>query len=275
MATRPDDLAELTEAVLASRKYRRVAPSLIRSIGAAELDKGRSTKEAIKATKGKLHQTAGAYQSRRMPYDGWLDDLRQTVAQESPQSEVYRSLCREAMGYHASSRERLPLLDTFYPQLLAELPPLRSVLDVACGLNPLAIPWMPLAPGFTYWAYDIYSDQIDFLNQFFCISGLSGRAEVRDVLNDCPLQKADVAFVLKTIPCLEQVDAAAGTRLLANLRVRHLIVSFPAQSLGGRKKGMPANYETHFRELVADRPWTVRRFLFASELVFLVDKSPP
>ena len=51
-----------------------------------------------------------------------------------------------------------------------------------------------------------------------------------------------------------------------------LIISFPAQSLGGRNKGMAGHYDTHFRALVADKPWQIERFDFATELVFRVIK---
>ena len=48
------------------------------------------------------------------------------------------------MGYHSSTRERLPILEQFYARALADIPPARVVLDLACGLNPLALAWMPL-----------------------------------------------------------------------------------------------------------------------------------
>ncbi|TES88736.1 MAG: 16S rRNA methyltransferase, partial [Anaerolineales bacterium] len=49
-----DDLSQLLNAVLESAKYRHVHPELVERIGAAELEKGRKLKEAIKATKNKL-----------------------------------------------------------------------------------------------------------------------------------------------------------------------------------------------------------------------------
>ena len=81
-----------------------------------------------------------------------------------------------------------------------------------------------------------------------------------------------MAFILKAIPCLEQVDKSAGLRLLETINADYLVVSFPAHSLGGKNKGMTANYESRFYKLVTHKPWSIQRFEFPGELVFLVSK---
>ncbi|MBC7324349.1 MAG: 16S rRNA methyltransferase, partial [Moorella sp. (in: Bacteria)] len=53
----------------------------------------------------------------------------------------------------------------------------------------------------------------------------------------------------------------------------YLLVSFPTYSLGGRGKGMRVNYAQRFEQLVADKPWTIWRFDFPTELAFLVHKG--
>jgi 16S rRNA (guanine(1405)-N(7))-methyltransferase len=259
---------KVVAAVLASRKYQWVAPALVQAIAAGELAKGRSLKEAIKATKNQLHQSAGAYQTGRMDYAAWLGDLRRAYGAGDP--ERWRQQLRAVMAHHASTAERLPILDAFYGEILAQLPPLQSVLDVACGLNPLAYAWMPLSPATRYYACDIYSDQVAFLNDFFHLAGIAGQAEVRDVVQNPPAQAVDLALMLKTIPCLEQMDRQAGARLLAALNARFWLVSFPARSLGGRQRGMVDHYAAHFETLLAGRGYPVQRFDFDGELAFLV-----
>jgi 16S rRNA (guanine(1405)-N(7))-methyltransferase len=51
-----------------------------------------------------------------------------------------------------------------------------------------------------------------------------------------------------------------------------MLVSFPAQSLGGRNRGMVENYSAHFADLVQGYDWKIERFLFATELVLRVTK---
>ena len=265
------ELEQLVRAVQASPRYRDIDPRFIQGIGARELVRRRDLKAAIKATKGKLHQVAGAYWISRPRYRAWLEALR--AAARRGDEEGFRRACIEAMGYHASTRERLPILDRFYATVMSTLAPVDSVLDIACGLNPLAIPWMPLAPGATYYACDLYQDMMAFLEEFMRLVPVRGRALTGDILQASSLPRARVALLLKTLPCLEQVDKEAGRRLLDEVPAAYVLVSYPAHSLGGRAKGMVAYYEAQFRALMTGRDWPFRRFLFDTELVFLVFKG--
>ena len=276
MNTRPEPAAPapleaLVAAVLKSAKYGNLAPELIRDIGARELANRRNLDEAIKATKRKLHQIGGAYTVGSRDYARWLEQLR--IAVESGQRSKLLACCKQMMSYHTSTKERLPILERFYAETLAGIPPPRTVLDLACGLNPLALPWMPLAEHAAYYAYDIYHDMAEFLNEFLTLTRTAGRAEARDVLRHPPEQAADLALLLKAIPCLEQIDAAAVYRLLEYVNARHMLVSFPVRSLGGKSKGMSENYEARFTALVAGKPWKITRFAFATELAFLITRN--
>jgi 16S rRNA (guanine(1405)-N(7))-methyltransferase len=260
------DLDDLVAAVSASAKYRGIDRALVRRIGQEELAKRRTLKTAIKATKDRLHQVGGAFLAQVMLYDRWLGELRAAA-----DAGDLRPMCRAIMAHHTSMRERLPFLDDFYAAIFADLPPITSVLDLACGLHPLALPWMPLAPGARYHACDIYAEMIAFIGAFLPLTGVRGKATTCDVTQAIPPEPADLAFLLKAIPCLEQIDRDAGRRLLAATPARWLVVSFPSQSLGGRHKGMPAFYEAHLHELVAGKDWAIRRLAFPTELVFVID----
>jgi 16S rRNA (guanine(1405)-N(7))-methyltransferase len=261
----------LIEAVLASSKYKSIDVNFIRHIGLQEFSRHRNLKEAIKATKNKLHQVGGAYQTSAPRYSVWLDELK--FAKRSANKERFLDICKWIMQYHSSTRERLPVLEQFYSTIFANLPPINSVIDIACGLHPLAVPWMPLHDHVQYVAYDIYEDMIGFLNESLALMPVKGSAKVCDVIHDCPARRVDVAFMLKAIPCLEQVDKSAGLRLLETINADHLVVSFPARSLGGKNKGMATNYEARFYEQVGYKPWSIQRLEFPGELVFLVGKS--
>jgi 16S rRNA (guanine(1405)-N(7))-methyltransferase len=269
------ELDQLVAAVGASPKYRQVSPDVIRRIGARELAVRPTLKAAIKETKNALHQAAGAFMERPIDYDRALETL--TAAWEAGGGDLaapgFREACRQVMGLHTSTRERLPILDVFFAETLAGLEGVRTVLDVACGLNPLARPWMPFGPDVVYSACDIYLDQAAFVDAFLRLIGLPGQATTCDVIGRVPSEAVDLALVLKTLPCLETADRAAPMRLLAGLNARWLLVSFPAQSLGGRRKGQAAHYEARFLEGTAASGWAVSRFTFETELAFLIDKG--
>ena len=278
----PDDqLERALTTLLAARKYRTVHTGLARAIAAAELAKGRSLKEAVKATKNQLHQSAAVYIRRNLQYDDVLSQLQTAVAAAkrgpdnfapSDNAAVRALLCR-LLSAHASTNERLPQLDTFYAQLFQHLPPVRSVLDIACGLHPLARPWMPLPPEAAYHAIDIFADQIDFLNRFFSIMGYAGTAEQRNALDDMSKPAADIAFLLKTLPCLEQIESGAGERLLHRIDAPILIVSFPNHTLAGRKQGMAQHYAANFEALISNARWQAQTLTYPSEQVYIVRKD--
>src|SRR5260370_6649347 len=204
-------LDQLIEAILASPKYKSVSSDLVRYIGTQELAKGHNLKEDIKGAKNKLHQVGGAYQDSAPRYRAWLDKLKQ--ASQTENRKELLAVCQWIMQYHSSTRERLPILEQFYSTILANLPPINSVIDIACGLHPLAIPWMPLSEHVQYFAYDIYEDMIGFLNASLALMPVQASGKVSDVIHSCPMQKVDIAFILKAIPCLEQEDKSAGLPL--------------------------------------------------------------
>jgi 16S rRNA (guanine(1405)-N(7))-methyltransferase len=136
---------------------------------------------------------------------------------------------------------------------------------------------MALPAGSTYTAVDIYTDLAEFLNGFFRLLpgeglALQGEALARDVLEFEPGRMYDLALALKAIPCLEQVDKTAGSRLLDHLPARWLIVSFPVSSLGGRNKGMVVNYGAAFESLLAKKGWPAQRLDLPGELVYRIEK---
>jgi 16S rRNA (guanine(1405)-N(7))-methyltransferase len=266
-------LDELVMQVRSSAKYAQVNADLVRRIGALELKKRRSLKAAIKETKNTLHQVAGMFAEEKASYGEWLKILVANAVALTRTPLPLGERLRKILSHHASTRERLPILETFYKTIFADLGPIHSVLDVACGLNPLAIPWMGLAPGATYHAVDIYDDMMAFLQQAMSTMGMRGTAESRDVVADCPSDDVDVALILKAIPCLEQLDKHAGQILLDTIRARHIVVSYPTRTVGGKNIGMVATYDARFNDLIANRDLRVKRFVFENELVFRISNS--
>jgi 16S rRNA (guanine(1405)-N(7))-methyltransferase len=264
-----DDLSKLLEAVLKSPKYRHVHPGFIERIGAVELAKGVKLQAAVKATKNKLHQVGGAYFTTKIKYDFWY----QALIESTKEPLSLKAICREILSLHTSTQERLAILDEFYEMIFSELPKVKSILDLACGLNPLTIPWMPLDKSTSYYACDIYRDMVAFLNSCLPIFEVKGRAKVCDVIAAPPNQPVDLALILKSLPCLEQVDSNTGIRLIDAINAKHIVVSYPVASLGGEGKGMVKNYEDSFRRLVDGRGWEAKKYLFKSELAFLISRK--
>jgi 16S rRNA (guanine(1405)-N(7))-methyltransferase len=262
-------LDALVAEVLASSKYRHMSPELVRTIGAQELANRRTLRDAVKETKGRLHQVAGAFLDRAPRYKDWLAELHAASADPV----ALREACRSIMAGHASTRERLPLIEPLYATVFAALPPVSRIIDAACGLNPLAAPWMPLAPGAAYYACDLYADMCAFIGTALPLLGLSGEAAVCDLAASAPPWEADVALALKIVPVLEHLRRGAGRDLLHGLRASRLIVSFPTRSLGGRNVGMAATYSGQMQAILDTEGWRAERLEFPGELIFIVEKG--
>jgi 16S rRNA (guanine(1405)-N(7))-methyltransferase len=269
MADEEAPFDQVIREVLRSSKYKSVDKQAIRKIAEKEFSKNMKIKEVVKATKNKLHQIGGAFFESRPRYASWLQELGSTKGSDNNR---FREICSKIMRFHSSTKERLEILDKFYADIFSEISPVHSVLDLACGLNPLSIPWIPEFERLEYWAYDIYADLVDFLNAFIKLLAVKGHAEVRDVLFNPPERKGDLALILKTLPCFDQIDKTAVETMLQQINVDNLVISFPVRSLGGDDKMMIKNYTKRFDKIACQKDWHIKKMLFKTELVFLVSK---
>jgi len=267
VSTQIDDLVE---SIRSSAKYRYISPDLVRRIGSVELLKRASQKQALKSTKSKLHQVGAAYVARRTPYDRWLRAL--SAAQRGGRGRL-EAVCREAMLTHVSSREREPIVGRFYEDVFGRVGPVGSILDIACGLNPLAWPWMHLPQDVTYRALDVYSDLAGFLNNVFGILGVDGQAVAQDVLSPKAALDADVTLLLKAVPCLQQIDRAATVALVDAITSPWIVISYPVRSIGGHGRGMVENYRADFIALAEGRSWRTEELLYDTELAYVVHQT--
>lgn len=267
MSESGSDVEKITLAVASARKYRAICADTIRRIAARELAAQGNVKAATKVTKRRLHQIYGAFE-QDVDYDGAY--LQLEAAYRTGADAEIQAACRQVLSLHASTRERLPILDQFYASIFGVTALPATLLDLGCGLNPLALPWMGLEAGVHYIALDIDRTRVHFLNRYLALAGLQPLARCQDVLSQPPSDRADVALLLKMGPTLERQELGATLRLVDQLQTRFAVVSFAIQSLGGREKGMLEYYEQQFLGRVGDRPWTVQKQVYETELVLVL-----
>lgn len=263
------DLDQIVSAVASSKKYHAICPDTIRRIAARELAAQGSLKAATKATKRRLHQAYGAFE-HDLDEQAAIQRLEAAYRTGSP-SQI-RSGCAQVLGLHSSTRERLPILDRFYRAVFEVTSLPSTLLDVGCGLNPLALPWMDLPAGARYVAFDIDADRVRFLNRYLSLAGSEPLARCQDALSHPPDDAADVALLLKMSPTLERQEPGATLRLMERLVAPYVVVSFAIRSLGGRDKGMAGHYQRQFLTWMDGRHWPVETLSFETELVFIVSK---
>jgi 16S rRNA (guanine(1405)-N(7))-methyltransferase len=263
-------IEDLIEDIRSSAKYRRMnlPDSTLRDLLERELAVQPGPKAAVDAVRKKLHNIIA-------PYLGDADFPEAARLLEnafaSGDASAVQGACASVLASHASTRERLSILDAFYPRLFELTGRPNTVLDLACGLNPFSFPWMGLPDGVHYHAYDIIPARVELINHYFSLQGLEPLAEVRDVLVSPPEIEADVAFLFKEAHRMEQRQRGCSRPFWQALRVRWLLVSLPPSNLTGRRDLVEKQ-----RRLVAEAleglPWRMVELMFANEMVFCVEK---
>jgi 16S rRNA (guanine(1405)-N(7))-methyltransferase len=264
----PQAIERIVASIKGSRKYRDTYEETIRALAAVEIERHKRIKTVEKAVRRRLHLIVAAHLGDP-DYDQAEAALAEAYAQGPEQA---RAACRAILAAHVSTRERLPLLDAFYPALWALTGTPRVVLDVACALHPLALPWMGLAAEARYYAYDLQRRRVTFLNRFFALAGRPPLARLQDVALEPPAERGDVALFFKELHRYERNYEGAGLALLRALPVRYLCVSFPAVSLHGGRD-LSDHYRRYFQDLIAGEPWRiVGELVYETEIVFCVEK---
>jgi 16S rRNA (cytidine(1402)-2'-O)-methyltransferase len=224
-----DRAAEVARQVLAAPKYRNLDEAFVGRLAQEAALRFRDRGEAVKWAKRKLHQAFGAFLTGTP-----AQAVAACVAKIAAGADA-REACREAMRAHASSAERVDWLEPFYERVAEWCGPASSVVDLACGLNPLALPWMALGPDATYACYDVDRVLAEALPALGTVLPVRVTAAAADLVAEPLAVRADVALVLKTLTTVEQQRTGAAQRLVAALDCRHVVVSLPRRSLSGKR----------------------------------------
>ena len=244
----------IVEHLRRSRKYGYLCEETLLRVAAWSLLRNKGFRKALKAAKGKLHQIYGAYFDRVdfSEVEGLIDGLSASAS-----AAERLAACRRLLRQHRSTAERLPVVEELYRDMWSAIGSPRSIVDLACGFNPFALPWMGLEPGVPYRAYDIDRRLVASLNAFFARLKQAGEAQCLDILGEIPTLEADVVFLFQSIPCLEHTRKNASLALFEKISAPHVVTSFPRRSFGGRDKGMKRNYALRVERLAAELGVTV------------------
>jgi len=262
---------EFIENILTSRKYRElnIPQETARDIYSTAIASGQTPKEAEKNLRQKLHNIVAPYLGE--PDFGKANTDLET-AFHSGDAEEIKKVCGNLLSSHASSRERLEILDEFYPQLFGLTGKPGSIFDLASGLNPLALPWMGLDKEVEYYAYDLNEPRIELINRFFELSGMKPLGFHQDILIHPPEGKADLALLFKEAHRMEQRQKGCTRRLIETTRVDWFLLSLPTSSLNG-KYDLVERQRRLVGTILAGTPWPVTEILFSNEIVFCINKG--
>ena len=257
----------MLEKLLHSKKYQGVCPDTVQRVYAECQHKYKKPKDAEKAAREALHGITGAFLSREEA-SRCMADLQVWAAQGRDDS-----LLESVLKRHASTRERLPLArtDAMYGRIFEVAGQPRTVLDLACGLNPLYLG----ARGIPVTGVDISGEAVGVLNAAADGWNLPIHAICGDLLceNALPEARFHTALLFKILPLLERQRAGSGTAVMSALDAEYLVVSFPTRTLGGRNVGMEAHYSDWMEAHLPENRAVAARFVEDNELFYILKES--
>ncbi|MBI9048077.1 MAG: hypothetical protein JEZ00_01540 [Anaerolineaceae bacterium] len=253
-----------------NENYARMESGIVRKIALQEMSKRKNLKKVVKAARSKLHQIGTVYLGSPKPL---AFDFSTIPADQKTDIEFQKTWAQPYLENHASTNERFSFLEHFYGTIFERLPEVKMITDLACGMNPLCRPWMPIAPQVEYRACDIFTDGINLINGFFDAFGYSGKANICDLTDKVPDCRDQLVFLLKTLPCLEQIQKGIGRHILSEINAHVLVVSFPSKSLGGKNKGMLEHYDAYLKSILNVETWQMQTIEFINETVYLLTRK--
>lgn len=256
---------DLLDKLLNAKKYRDICPDTVRRVWTDCEKRYKKAKDVEKAAREALHGITGAFmtpqEARQLAFDmqAWHVDKTDIGLERM-------------LGRHASTRERLPLseMDRLYERIFAITGRPRSVLDLACGINPIYLG----ARGIETTGIDISGAAVGAVNSFREIYGMPVRARCADLLcpGGIPKERFDVALLFKLLPLLERQEGGGAIRVLEAVNAHRLVVSFPTRTLGGRSVGMAGNYARWMEEHLPEGMAVLERFETGNELFYIIAK---
>lgn len=271
MILEPQQQHDMAAQILHSRKYRHlnIPDNTVEDLLSQEAAKYNAPRPLIKAVRQKLHNIVAPYLGDP-DYGKAVKCLEKAFA--SPEPQAVRLACTRLMGMHASTLERLPVLQEFYDAVFGEIGQPEVILDLACGLDPLAFPWMNLPLSTAYWAYDLHQPRVEMLNRYFVLQGLQPLARCQDILVEPPRQTADVAFFFKEAHRFEQRQHGCNRAFWQAIPAQVLVVTLPSVSLTGKHQ-LRERHRSLVYTTIGDLPWHVTELCVGTELIFCIDKG--
>ena len=254
-----------------SRKYRELnlPEETLQDMLTAEASLGGSKAEVTQRFRKKLHNVIA-------PYLEFIDYAQETERmkacfQVNLTPDQVKAWALSVMQKHASTRERLPNIEAFCQCLRGHINSPDRILDLACALDPLLLPWLDFPDETEFLAYDIHQPRLDFLNAFFARAYPSAHAIQQDILVNPPSQPADCAFFFKEAHRFEKRSPGCNRSFFQALPVKLIIVSLPAEDLRGHHS-LIAYHTQLIKEAVADLPWELEQTQVGNELIFFIHK---
>jgi len=166
---------------------------------------------------------------------------------------------------HTSTRERIedyPLIK----KVIEDISP-KSILDLGCGLNPLAIS----SQKSYYYAYDINNNDLEIVKEYFRINKIEGETHHEDIRVVSSFPNTDLCLIFKVLDILGDNKTKITKDLLTKIKSRFLIISFATNTLSGRPMNNP--YRNWFERILNSLNYNYEIRRTKQEIFYLINKQ--
>ncbi len=224
--------------------------------------------EILKRVRKELRAVYGVFQSGDR--EALLSRLHQPGADTA-------ELIEDLLETHVSTKERVPHYATIARELAARITPApTTIVDLGCGMNPLADAYFRAAGWRASWvASDVSEADMRFLTAAFASIGIEGNAVRIDLLSETKevaKLKGDVTFLLKLLDSLEESKRHISYKLFDHIKTPWIVASFPTRSIGGGKRISTAG-RTWFERLLTRKEAKWETFSVPNELFYVIRRK--
>ncbi|MBU0535688.1 MAG: hypothetical protein KKE20_01890 [Nanoarchaeota archaeon] len=190
-----------------------------------------------------------------------LADIKQLLMEE-------KAHIKEILGFHVSSSERMDFYKEFYQKIFEITGKPESIVDIACGLNPLSFEFMGLPKKTKYYAIELNQNDADAIDEFFRRWKIDGKAFQQDITKETIKFKADIAFTFKIF---DIIDNKITERIIKELDVKWIAASFSTKTVS--KKDMRFKRRSGFQKMLRRLGLGYKTITFPNEIVYLIKKE--
>jgi len=203
-------------------------------------------KFALKKIRKELHRIYSSYQTKgKRKRDKLLIEIENLISKQALESQILE-VTNNLLSITISTKERLDNYPIIYKKIFEITGKPRTILDLGAGLNPLSSPYMNLS-SLNYYAYDIDLEDIKFLNKYFKIIKINGKAailDIRDLEKISNLPSSDIVFMFKVYDLIipkNRKQKKLGEDLINLLikKTKFIVVSFATKTLTRKSMNLP------------------------------------
>ncbi len=224
------------------------------------LNRSSRYKEFIKRIRAELRKVYGVYAKENF-------EKREELLNKGDYDSILKS--------HLSTKERINIYPKLYKEIWKITGKPKSILDLACGMNPFSFKYMGLKK-IKYLAVDISKEDAKLINKFFKKEGIDGQAKImdlleikkRDLFENFP--NFDVVFLFKFLDTSIIKSKKVGEQLIKNVPSKRVVVSFSKKTIG-QKEMKKANREWVLK-MCERLGYEVKTLNFQNEIFYVIKK---